>query len=252
MNHVLRPALALLLLASFAQARPFAAVKESGTLRIATEGAFKPFNYYDEHNQLRGFEVDLGNAIAKQLGLKAQWTVQPFESLLIGLNQDRYDLVIASHAITPERLKAVDFSNPHYCTGGAIMTLPGGPKTVADLQGKSVGVQVGTTYLSHMNRMSGLGAVKTFPKDSDAQAALMTRRVDAWITDRFMGLNAVKTQGGKLTQGALVFQERNGMALQKGNGSLRQQVNAALAALQKNGTYARLSQQYFGQDIRCR
>lgn len=252
LTRLAQSALLLLAAAGPAQARPFDAVKSAGTIRIATEAAFKPFNYYDDNNKLTGFEVDLGNAIAKQMGLKAQWVVQPFENLLIGLGQDRYDLVIASHGITPERQKAVDFSTPHYCTGGAIISLPGGPKTVAQLAGKTVAVQVGTTYVTHMNQIAGIKEVKTFPKDSDAQGALMARRTDAWITDRFMGLATVKSQKGKLVQGAVVFQERNGMAMQKGNTSLEKQVNAALATLLKNGTYAKISQQYFGQDIRCK
>lgn len=244
-------ALTALSLLAAAQARTWDEIKAAGTIKIATEGAFKPFNYF-EGKKLTGFEVDLGTAIAKQLGVKVEWITQPFDNLLIGLGQDRYDFVIASHGITPERAKAVDFSDPHYCTGGAIISKPGGPKTAADLVGKTVAVQVGTTYLDNVSKIKGVKDVKTFPKDTDAEAALMAGRADAWVSDKFLGLDAVKTMPGKLVQGDLLFQEKIAMAVKKGNESLVKELNASLAKLENNGTYAKLSNQYFGQDIRCR
>ena len=251
MKKVLLALSALTLLATGAEARTWAEIKKSGTVKVATEGAFPPFNLMKGKTPT-GFEVELAEALAKQWGLKVQWTVLPFDSLLIGLNQDRYDFVIASHGITPERQKAVDFSSPHYCTGGAIVTRPGGPTTAKALAGKSVAVQVGTTYLSNVRKVPGVGDVKTFPKDSDAQAALMAGRVDAWVGDKFTGLDLIKAQKGKVVQGELLFREKIGMAVKKGNATLLKELNAALAKAQANGSYAKLSKQYFGQDVRCR
>ena len=241
----------LTLLASAAEARTWSEIKASGTVKIATEGAFPPFNIL-KGKELTGFEVDLANALAKQLGLKVQWVTQPFDNLLIGLNQDRYDFVIASHGITPERAKAVDFTAPHYCTGGAIVTRPGGPTTAKALAGKKVAVQVGTTYLENVRKVPGVGDVKTFPKDTDAQAALMAGRTDAWVGDKFTGLDLVKAQKGKVVQGEMLFKERIAMAVKKGNSSLLKDLNAALAKALSNGTYAKISSQYFGQDVRCK
>ncbi|GGK87271.1 ABC transporter substrate-binding protein [Deinococcus radiotolerans] len=243
--------LAALSLLATAQARTWTDIKKSGTIKIATEGAFPPFNIM-KGNVLTGFEVDLANALAKQLGLKVQWVTQPFDNLLIGLKQDRYDFVIASHGITAERLKAVDFTNPHYCTGGAIVTKPGGPMNAAALKGKTVAVQVGTTYLENARKVPGIKDVKTFPKDTDAQAALMAGRVDAWVGDKFTGIDLVKAQKGKVVQGDLLFKERIAMAVNKGNASLLKELNAALAKSMSNGTYTKLSTQYFGTDVRCK
>lgn len=251
MKKVLLSLAALTLLASTAQARTWDDIKKSGTIKIATEGAFPPFNIL-KGTQLTGFEVDLANALAKQMGLKVQWITQPFDNLLIGLNQDRYDFVIASHGITPERAKAVDFSNPHYCTGGAIVSKPGGPKTAKDLAGKTVAVQVGTTYLENARKVPGIKDVKTFPKDTDAQAALMAGRVDSWVGDKFTGIDFVKANTGKAVQGDLLFSEKIAMAVKKGNSSLLTELNATLAKAQSDGTYAKISKQYFGQDIRCK
>lgn len=251
MKKMLLSLTALALLASTAQARTWANIQKSGTIKIATEGAFPPFNLMKGKTPT-GFEVELAEILAKQLGLKVQWTIQPFDSLLIGLNQDRYDFVIASHGITPERQKAVDFSNPHYCTGGAIVTRPGGPLTAKALSGKTVAVQVGTTYLENVRKVPGVRDVKTFPKDTDAQAALMAGRVDAWVGDKFTGLDLIKAQKGKVVQGELLFREKIGMAVKKGNTTLLKTLNTALAKAQADGSYAKLSQRYFGEDVRCR
>ena len=241
----------LALLASTAQARTWDAIKQSGTIKIATEGAFPPFNFF-KGKTLTGFEVDLGTAIGKQLGLKVEWVTQPFDNLLIGLKQDRYDFVIASHGITPKRAESVDFATPHYCTGGAIVSRPGGPRAAADLSGKTVAVQVGTTYLENVQKVSGVGDVKTFPKDTDAQAALVSGRVDAWVGDKFTAIDLVRAQKGKLVQGSLLFNERIGMAVKKGNSGLLKELNSALTKSLSDGSYAKLSGKYFGQDVRCR
>jgi polar amino acid transport system substrate-binding protein len=237
--------------AGFGATESWKNIQQSGTIRLATEGAFAPFNYY-EGKKLTGFEVELGTEVSKRLGLKSDWKAFPFDSLLIGLNQNRFDLVLASHGITAEREKAVDFSDPHYCTGGQIIALAGGPKTVADLAGKTVAVQVGTTYLDHVRQVKGIGEVKTFPRDTDCLQNLVTGHVDAWITDKFAAKTAMQANGGaKFSAGDLLFQERIAMAVAKGNGQLLARVNGALEEILKDGTYGKLSQKYFGEDIRC-
>ncbi|GMA14144.1 amino acid ABC transporter substrate-binding protein (plasmid) [Deinococcus metallilatus] len=252
MNRTARASLLFSLLAlGSAQARPWQEIKASGVIKIATNAEFKPFTYY-EGNTMKGFEYDLGNALAKQLGVKAEWVNQPFDSLLIGLNQDRFDLVISSHGITPERQKAVDFSHPHYCSGGLIVSRIGGPKTGADLKGKTVATQIGTTYVDQIRKILGDRAVRTYPSNAAALQALQAGRVDAVVNEKFYNLAAIKANKGQLQAGDLLFQERIGMAVKKGNTSLLQAVNGALATVMKNGVYAKLSQSYFGQDVRCK
>lgn len=237
-----------------AQVRTFEQIQRAGEIRIGTEGAFPPFNYFDAKNQLTGFEIDLGNALAKKLGLKATWITQAFDTLLIQLNQGRFDFVIASHGITEERAKAVDFTNPHYCTGGVIVAKRGGPKTAKDLQGKVVGVQLGTTYMEAAQKIPGVKGVRTYQKDPDALQDLLAGRLDAWITDRFVAKEAIKERKleGTLQLGELVFQEKVAMAVAKGNKSVLEALNRALADLMKEGTYAQVSKKWFGEDVRCR
>lgn len=251
MKKAILTLLALSLLASNAEARTWEEIKKAGTIKIGTEGAFPPFNVM-KGEKLTGFEIDLAEALAKEQGLKVKWVIQPFDNLLIGLNQDRYDFVIASHGITEKRAKAVDFSNPHYCTGGAIVTKKGGPLNKADLKGKRVAVQVGTTYLDNVQQIKGVGKVLTFPKDTDAQAALMAGKVDVWVGDKFTGIELMKAQKGKLAQGDLLFKEQIAMAVKKGNKSLLKELNATLEKIQQGDTYSKISKSYFDTDVRCK
>ncbi|WP_034339734.1 ABC transporter substrate-binding protein [Deinococcus misasensis] len=243
--------LGAILLTATAGARTFDEIKASGTIKIATEGAFKPFNYF-EGKKLTGFEVEVGDAIAKKLGLKVQWITQPFDSLIIGVTQNRYDFAIASHGINEERAKVVDFTDPHYCTGGQIVSKSPNIKTAAQLNGKRVAVQVGTSYLSNVQKVKGV-KVKTFPKDTDAVAALVAGTVDAWVSDKFVVLDAQKANPKvKWQLGDLLFQEKIAMVVNKGNDSVTEALNGALADIIKDGTYAKISKKYFNADVRCK
>src|SRR5690242_5531970 len=106
-------AAALLAATQAAQARSLDEIRKSGTLIVASEGKFAPFNFVDG-GKLTGFEIDIAEAVAKKMGLKVEWKTMGFDGLLVGLGQDRWDMVIASHGITEERSRAVTFATPHY------------------------------------------------------------------------------------------------------------------------------------------
>ncbi|WP_242333749.1 ABC transporter substrate-binding protein [Anaeromyxobacter sp. SG66] len=245
-------ALTLTLAALPAQARTFEEIKASGTMVVASEGAFPPFNFF-RGPTLTGFEIDVAEALAKKLGVAIEWRALSFDALLAGLRQDRWDMVIASFGVSEERAKAVTFTDPHYCSGGVIVAKDPAIRTVKDLAGKVVAVQTGTTYLAHVQKIPGLKEVKNFPKDTDARSALAAGRVDAWVTDRFVAKAAVESAGGAgLKIGDFVFVERIAMAVKKGNGSLQAALNKALADIMADGTYEKISRKYLNEDVRCR
>lgn len=242
----------LLGLVSQADARSAAEVKKDGKIIIATEGQFAPFNFF-QGAKLTGFEVEVAEAVAARMGLKVEWKALSFDALLTGLRQDRWDLVIASHGITDERAKAVTFTDPHYCSGGVIIAKDGAIKTAADLAGKVVAVQTGTTYMAHLKKVSAVKEVKNFPQDTDARAALASGRVDAWVTDRFVALSTLTAHpGAGMKMGGFLFVERIAAAVAKGNASLAGEINQALAAIQADGSYAAISKKWFNEDIRCK
>jgi polar amino acid transport system substrate-binding protein len=241
-----------LLTATVTQARTLDQIKASGTLVAATEGAYPPFNFY-QGAKLTGFEVELAEAMAKKMGLKIEWKALSFDALLAGLGQDRWDMVIASFGVTEDRAKAVSFTNPHYCSGGVIVSKSATMKDAASLAGKTVAVQTGSTYMANVKKIAGVKEVKNFPQDTDARSALVAGRVDAWVSDRF----AVKTMLDAnpalgLKAGGYLFVEPIATAVKKDNTALIGALNKALADVMADGAYKTLSEKYLKEDIRCK
>ncbi len=245
-------ALLLALVATTAHARTFEEIKADGKIIVASEGAFPPFNYF-QGPKLSGFEIDLAEAVAKKLGVAIEWRALSFDALLAGLRQDRWDLVIASFGITPERAKAVTFTDPHYCSGGVIVAKDKAINSVKDLAGKTIAVQTGTTYLENVKKLPNVGEVKNFPKDTDARAALVAGRVQVWVSDKFVAKGALEAAPAEgLHMGDFVFVEKIASAIKKGNTSLEAAYNKALADLMADGTYEAISKKWMKEDIRCR
>ena len=235
-----------------AQARTLEAIKKDGKIIIATEGQYAPFNFF-ENKKPAGFEIEVAEALAAKMGVKVEWKALSFDALLTGLKQDRWDMVIASHGITPERAKAVTFADPHYCSGGVVVAKDAAIKDGQDLAGKTVAVQTGTIYQEIVKKVDKVKEIQNFPQDTDARAALLGGRVDAWVTDPAVARAALATNEGKgLKMGGMLFIEHNAAAVAKGNTGLAEAFNKALNEMLANGDYAKLSQRYFKTDIRCK
>lgn len=242
---------ALCATATLGHARPLEAVRKNGTLLLATEGQYAPFNFF-QGKQLTGFEVEVAELVTRQMGLKPEWKTLSFDALLTGLQQDRWDVVIASHAITDERAKAVTFTLPHYCSGGMVLSLSPALRSAKDLAGKTVAVQTGTTYAAELRRLPGIKDVKNFPSDTDARSALVSKRVDAMVTDRFVAKELLrKSPTAGFHPGDMVTIERVAAAVALGNTGLADAWSQALKAVMADGRYARISQKYFQEDVRC-
>jgi len=236
-----------------AGARPLSEIKASGVLKVATSADFEPFNFM-QSKKPAGFEVELAEQVARRLGLRVQWVVRPFDGLLRDLSArpGEIDLVIASHAVTSTRQKVADFTNPHYCTGGVILTRAGGPLTNKALAGKNLGVEAGSTYFGYLRKLPFQKTVQVYSSSQAAFQAMATGQVDAIVTDRFAALGALKTfSRAGLKVGEPLWKEQIAMALAPGNNALRQAVNGALKQGMQDGSYGKLSQKYFEQDIRC-
>jgi polar amino acid transport system substrate-binding protein len=209
--------------ASAASARNVDTIKKAGDHR-RDRGPYAPFNFFE--GSAAGFEVDLMKG-GQKMGLKIEEDAR-FDALLTGLGQDRWDMVIASHGITEERAKAVTFTNPHYCSGGAIVTKNPALKTAKDLAGKVIAVQTGSSYLDAAQKIAGVKEVKNFPKDPDAQAAVMSGRADVWVTDKFVVMDVLKTNKNTgLNATGMLFVEKIAAAV-SGQHGLADAYNKAL------------------------
>lgn len=242
---------ACVIFVSVAEARTWEQIKKSGVIKVAVDGMTPAFNFY-KNGELVGFEVDLAKAIAERLHLKIEWTVQPFNSLLIGLKQDRFDLIAVSHTITPQRSKMVDFIKPHYCSNTYIISKEGGPRTVAELSDKKVAVAVGTVYYDKLASYGTIGNIMTVPGESDGFVALQNDRADAWVTESEIARGALQNAKNKLQLGDAILTQVNAMAVAKGNKELQTIVDGQMQALMNDGTYKQLMQRYVAEDICCR
>jgi cystine transport system substrate-binding protein len=228
-------------------------VKKRGMLRIALEGTFPPFNYQDASGNLTGFEIDLGNALAKQIGVKAEFLPTKWDGILAGLDSGRYDVVLNQVTITPERQEKYDFSAPYTVSGIQIIVRRADAdriKTAADLAGKSVGVGLGTNYEQWLRKNVPTANVKTYDDDPTKFADLRTGRLDAVLADRLVAANKIKQFGGDVVAaGDPVAKELQGIAVRKDHPQLRDALDKALVSLHSDGTFVAISEKWFGTDV---
>lgn len=218
-----------------------------GALRIATDATFPPFEFVDEATkELAGFDIELMNAIAEKAGFTLEWSNLPFDSVLAGLSQCQFDLAIAAITITDERKEQMLFSDP-YINAGQIVVIRIGDesiKSVADLAGKTVAAQLGTTGEIEARKIENVN-YKPYDTYDLAFLDLANGQVDAVIADYptalgFIGQNPDRLQ----TVGEVFTEESYGIAVCKNREDLIAPINAALQALKDEGKIAELEQKW--------
>ncbi|OCW57949.1 transporter substrate-binding domain-containing protein [Hoeflea olei] len=237
--------------AGAASADELAAIKEKGTMRIAMSGAYPPFNFVNEQNEVVGFDAAIGTEIAKRMGLEAEIVTTAWDGIIGGLLANKYDAIVGSMSITEEREKVVDFVGPYYTTKRAIFTMTGSPLTsVSQLGDATVGVTLGETH-EQWAREQGY-TVKTYKGLPELLLELENGRVDAIIADSVAVILAAKESNRELV--ALNDLETEsvgaGIAIRKGNLELAAEMQAALDAMQEDGTYLKIANEWVGGDIR--
>lgn len=218
----------------------------------AMSGLFKPFNY-KEDGKLTGFDVEIGEALAKKMDMKPKAITFPFETIIQGLRDQKFDAILGSMTVTEERLKAVDFTNPYYKSGSRIFVSANNNeiKSKADLKGKKIGVTPATVYEKLAKKLTDQDKVMVYSQgDMTALMDLATGRVFAVICDDIFGRVAV-TQGGLKMKPVdeLLQVDNQAIATNKEDPELTKKINKALDEIIADGTYEKISKKWFDYNL---
>ncbi|WP_136652312.1 amino acid ABC transporter substrate-binding protein [Paracoccus aeridis] len=226
---------------------------QAETIRVGMSGGYFPFTF-TEGGELKGFEVDLMNAIGEKTGDDVEFVTMGFSGLIGALGANRIDTVANQITITPEREAQFNFSQPYVYDGAQVVTRKGndavtGPES---LKGKTVAVNLGSNYEQLLRELPYASEIdiKTYESNIEQDTAL--GRVDAFVMDRVSSAQSIKESGLPLQLAGEPFSEiRNALPFRKDEAgtALRDKVDAALTELKADGTLAEISRKWFDTDI---
>ncbi|NGR09249.1 glutamine ABC transporter substrate-binding protein GlnH [bacterium SGD-2] len=225
------------------------ALAQGKQLLVATDTAFVPFEFKQD-GEYTGFDIDLWDAIAKQAGLTYQLRPMDFNGIIPGLQTRNLDVALAGITIREDRKKVIDFSDPYYESGLALLVgVNNNQITKAeDLDGKLVAVKIGTATVDYLKENVPNAKLKLFPNIDNAFLELATGRVDAVVHDT-PNLQYFANTAGKgqvKVVGSLKSGDFYGIGFPKGS-ELVPVVNKALAELRNNGQYDAIYEKWFGK-----
>jgi polar amino acid transport system substrate-binding protein len=257
MKRILLAALCLAALSSTAHAADASldAVKKKGKLVMGLDDAFPPMGFRNDDNQIVGYDVDLAKEVAKRLGVELALQPIDWNAKEQELNTGKIDCIWNGFTITDERRKAMAFTKPYLRNAQVVVVKKGSPfKKLADLKGKTLGLQAGSSAAGALDGAKELKAsLKEVVEFKDNLTALMDleqRGVDGVVMDLILANDNIKRSGKpyeilKETLAPEVF----GVGFRKDDLALRDAVQKQLEAMAKDGTLATITKKWFGEDI---
>ena len=228
-------------------------------LRIATEGAYPPFNSIDKDGKLIGFDVDIANALCDRMHAICTIEAQAWDGIIPGLLDRKYDAIVASMSITEKRREQVSFTDRYYSTSARFVAKQGANIEISDagLAGKRVGVQRSTVYEAYLRAKFPQALPVLYDTQENANADIAEGKLDLLLADWVqLSQDFLKSNKGKdfeLTGPPLVdpaiLGEGAGIAVRKDDTQLLAALNKALKEIRDDGTYKRLNDKYFNFDI---
>lgn len=227
-------------------------------IRIGVEGAYPPFSEVGTDGKLKGFDIDMAMALCAEMKAECTLVQQEWDGMIPALQSRKFDAIIASMAITPERQKQVNFTNKYYNTPPAFIG-KGAPRDIspAALKGKKIGVQRTTSHDRYATQYYKDAEIVRYAKQDDIFLDLAAGRLDATLCDQVAGSEGfLKKPAGKgfsvlgnPVDDPAIFGTGSGIALRKADTALLDKFNAAIAAVRANGTYKKIQDQYFDFDV---
>lgn len=236
------------LVAVVAVSGAMATASHAETLQVGANVGNVPWEFQDETGAIVGFEVDLVNEVASRLGHDVEIVNIPFNGLFSAVQSGRIDIAISSITITEERLKSVSFAQPYYDSDQSLTVAAGGPGSVAEMNGKIVGVDTGSTgdmWATGQNDAAGFADIRRYEGLAPAMLDLTVGRIDGYISDIPALLYYVKDKPNLQVVARIETGERYSMMFDK-DAELAGQVNDVLTTLKNEGYIAGLHEKWFG------
>ncbi|WP_322105379.1 ABC transporter substrate-binding protein [Paraburkholderia sp. J41] len=248
--------LAALSVALLAVSAGAAHAKDWTTVRFGVDASYAPFESKAPDGKLVGFDIDLGNEICKRLNAKCVWVEQDFDGMIPGLKAKKFDGVLSSMTITPQRQEQIAFSAKLFDTPTRLVAKKGSnfQPTADSLKGKSVGVEQGTiqeTYAKENWAPKGVNVVP-YQNQDQVYADLISGRLDAALQDEVQAdLGFLKTPRGAGFQfaGKEIPTGAAAIGLRKEDTDLKAKIDKAIADMLKDGTYKTIEKKYFDFDV---
>lgn len=232
-----------------AKGKSLAEVKEAGKLVMATSPDFPPFEELKDNGKVEGIEVEILELICEELGVELEIAQMDFDSVLPGVQAGKYDVGVSGVSVTPDREKNAMFTDPYCLAAQAIVVVDGSDiKGKADLEGKKISVQSGTTAESFCTQ-NGYD-IMAYQSNSDAELALTTGKVDAWVIDDLTAAEMVAVYNETAETPLVILDEAMttepyAFAFTKsGSEDLVEEINKIIASLISDGTIAAIFEKY--------
>jgi polar amino acid transport system substrate-binding protein len=236
------------------------AAQEQLTIRIATEGAFPPFNYIDQNNEPQGFEIDLGKALCREMAAHCIFVVHEWDGIIRGLLAKEYDAIMASLAITERRKARISFSMRYYFIPPTFIGARDSDirdVSRAALVGKTIGTTENSDHAAFLEAVYPGVDLRVYGKLEEANLDLLTGRIELVLGDKLALSRFLKSREGACCRSIAdapvdlkFYGEGVGIGLRKEDKALKDRFNRALGRLIADGTYDAIRTKYFDFDIK--
>ena len=228
-----------------------AKIEKEGKLLVGTEGTYPPFTFHDESGELTGFDVEIAKEVAKRLGVEAEFKETQWDAMFAGLDAKRFDMIANQVGIKPEREEKYAFSNPYITSTGVLIAHEDNTeiKGFEDLKGKKAAQSMTSNYAT-MAKENGaeIVGVEGF---NQAIELIMSKRADVTINDNLSFLDFKKAKPDAKVKIVAESEDasKSGLMFRKDSETLVEAVNGALADMISDGTYDKISNKWFGENV---
>jgi polar amino acid transport system substrate-binding protein len=233
----------------------YSEIKKKGTIVVGLDDQFPPMGFKDEKGEIVGFDIDLAKEAANRMGLKVEFKPVDWSGVTASLNNKEIDLSWNGLTITEKRKKEIDFTKAYLENKQIIIVKQDSTiSTKSDLNGKLVGLQLGSSSEEAVNKEADLvksfKELRKFPANTEALLAVKNATIDAVVVDEIVGRYYIAKKPGEYKILSEDFgREEYGIGIRKSDKTFLQDLDKTLDAMKSDGTADEISKRWFGEDI---